>query len=138
MNSIRLYDVSEKDWDEAARATLRDFLRAIANTPLKIKILHFFLHDPYLCLSSENLALRINEDAVDVQRRSRELSNDCAFHYCESFGYADLCCLSFNRHTPAIQHCLCLLRLALRIEPEFVWAQVDPRDLRPQNDISFA
>ena len=129
------FDPKEKSWDDADRATLRDFIRMVANTALKIKVLNVFLYDPYLCLSTEELAHRLQENVLEVQSSVRELHARGAFHYCESFAYADLCSLSFQRHTPAIQHCLCLLRLALRLEPKFVWAQVDSNDSRPHNTL---
>ncbi|BCM93961.1 hypothetical protein IAD21_05856 [Abditibacteriota bacterium] len=133
MNSLPLFDPKESDWDEAGRATLRDFIHMVANTSLKIKVLSIFLYDPYLCLSSEYVAHQLGDNASDVQRSARELHAAGAFHYCETFGYADLCSLSFQRHTPAIQHCLCLLRLALRLEPEFVWAEVGDSDSLPHD-----
>ncbi|RYF41764.1 MAG: hypothetical protein EOO38_20365 [Cytophagaceae bacterium] len=131
-----LYDLRKGDWDTVGKATLCDFLHIVANTPLKIKILSTFLYDPYLCISSDHLAQRLKEDTADVRRNVRELWSDRAFHYCSSFGYSDLCSLSFQRHTPTIQHCLGLLRLALRLDPEFVWEQVGLADPFPHRDHS--
>lgn len=128
MNFTLLFQIDEGEWDDAGRRSLSDFVRLVAPTPVKIKILNLFLSDPYLCLSSEYLGHRLGEEVDDVRKSARELSDAHAFSYCPSFAHSDLCCLSFASYSPTVQYCLRLWRLSLSIAPNFVWEQLDAAD----------
>ena len=132
MSSHLLFQTDESDWNEDGRRTLRDFVHLVASTHLKVKILNLFVADPYLCLSSEYVALRLGADIASVQRSARELSDANTFSYCASFAQSDLCCLSFASYLPAIQHCLRLWRLSLSMAPGFVCEQLDTADYSVQ------
>ena len=133
MSSTLLFQTDENEWSDNGRETLRDFVRMVAPTPLKIKILTLFVADPYLCLSSEYLAHRLGQGVADVQEGARGLSDAGVFSYCASFAHSDLCCLSFASYTPSVQYCLRLWRLSLSLDPGFVWAQIDAADSQPRN-----
>ena len=133
MSSALLFQTDENEWNDNGRETLRDFVRMVAPTPLKLRILTLFVADPYLCLSSEYLAHRLGEEMVEVQEGARGLSDAGVLSYCASFAHSDLCCLSFASYTPSVQYCLRLWRLSLSVAPGFVWAQIDAADSRHHN-----
>ncbi len=120
MNSPLLSESPSSRWEGAEREVLCDFVRHVVGTPLKFKVLHLFLFDPYLCLSSDFVAERIGEQLFDVRQGARELHAQGVINYCESFAYSDLCCLAFAHRPPLMQHRLRLLRFALRTEPALV------------------
>ena len=107
-----------------------EFVRDVIQTPTKFKILHLFLLDPYLCLSSDFVAQRIGERMLDVQEGARELHAQGAFNYCRPFAYSDLCCLGFAHRPPETQHLLRLLRFSLRIEPQLIESLLGEFDFR--------
>jgi len=112
-------------WADEEREILCEFVRDVVGTPLNFRILHLFLLDPSLCLSSEHVAQRLGERTLDVQEGARELHARGAFNYCRWFAYSDLCCLGFSHRAPAVQHRLRLLHFALRVEPHFVQSLLD-------------
>jgi hypothetical protein len=100
---------------------LKAFLRTTANTVTKVRLLHFFLIHPEVCLSSQELAARLELDAQDVCGALQTLNDAGALIYSPSFGYSDLCLILPGYHTPAMKRDLETLRSALQTDADCVW-----------------
>lgn len=115
-------------WDDHSQEQLQDFLEAVANTPLKVKILQLFLSDPGLCLSSSVLADRIEQPPFETRQAVQQLNRAGALNYSPHFAFTDLCSLSISRLPEAMRQQLCLFQVALRRQPETVWGYFNAND----------
>ncbi|HEX8551266.1 MAG TPA: hypothetical protein VF681_06875 [Abditibacteriaceae bacterium] len=116
-----VFSLESNDMTIAMSPDLRSFLRDVANSPLKVRILQLFLTQSGVCISSVQLAERIGSDSAEVRVALQELNHEGALMFCPHFGHSDLCLMNGRYQTDGMKRNLQLLLGALREKPESVW-----------------
>lgn len=105
---------------------VREFLDAVADTHTKLHVLEFFLLHSGICVSSGQLATRLDISQEAVREALRPLHDEGVLTYCPYFGNADLCLMNANYHTTAMKQHLSRLKKAMDEDASAVWAHIGP------------
>lgn len=114
--SQRLSD-DGKGLSDGMRGHLEAFLRTVANSALKVRVLEFFLAQPGVCVGTGQLAERLRVDHQEVRDAVQELGWQGALTFCPYFGRGDLCLMNPQYQTEQMKRDLNILMLALRHAP---------------------
>ena len=105
-------------FDEAMRLDLQLFLTNVANSPLKIRVLQFFLAQPGACVGTAQLAERLGLPHQHLRDAVQELGWQGAITFCPYFGHGDLCLMNAKYQSETMKRDLNIFQLAMRHAPE--------------------